>query len=171
MRNEAVAYSTNNNNATCDFKMFTRNCAKLAGKRRSREQLEGVYATKGNDTMKKFWPKAAHVPRFFNADYEQSQFLSGHGKFGQYLQRFGIRSQAVCYGCGEEEQTVHHVLLECPRYSTVTRAAYSAAGFPATNLMAFTETEDMYAIFKEVINTILQMLRGDERTHDEEEDL
>ncbi|KAJ4448399.1 hypothetical protein ANN_10415 [Periplaneta americana] len=41
-------------------------------------------------------------------------FLTGHGKTGAYLYRFKLRDNPSC-ACGAEEQTVDHLLFECPK--------------------------------------------------------
>ena len=47
-----------------------------------------------------------------NPTYIHSQFLSGHGKFASYLERFKIQEDGNCW-CGES-QTSEHLLLHCP---------------------------------------------------------
>ncbi|KAH9528808.1 hypothetical protein DERF_002724 [Dermatophagoides farinae] len=48
-------------------------------------------------------------------DYISCQFLSGHGKFGEYLSRFRIRSDSYCW-CGAAAQDPVHLVCRCPRF-------------------------------------------------------
>jgi hypothetical protein len=48
-------------------------------------------------------------------DHYTSQFLTGHGSFGSYLQRIKKIDRAECAYCAEEEDTSEH-LLTCPRW-------------------------------------------------------
>jgi hypothetical protein len=48
-------------------------------------------------------------------DHYTSQFLTGHGSFGSYLQRIKKIDRAECAYCAEEEDTPEH-LLTCPRW-------------------------------------------------------
>jgi exonuclease III len=48
-------------------------------------------------------------------DHYTSQFLTGHGSFGSYLQRIKKIDKAECAYCAEEEDTPEH-LLTCPRW-------------------------------------------------------
>ena len=49
-------------------------------------------------------------------DFISCQFLSGHGKFGEYLSRFRIRSDSYCW-CGAADQDPVHLVCRCPRFS------------------------------------------------------
>ena len=33
-----------------------------------------------------------------------------------YLKRFNIVHDAICSGCGDAKETVHHFLMVCPKY-------------------------------------------------------
>ncbi len=42
-------------------------------------------------------------------------FVTGHWLFRKHLHRIGVRvGDILCRKCGEEEETAHHVLFECP---------------------------------------------------------
>ncbi len=49
----------------------------------------------------------------FKTDYVLTQFLSGHGKFNTYLNRFPIKSNSICDKCGANEQNVLHIIFDC----------------------------------------------------------
>ena len=44
-----------------------------------------------------------------------TQFLSGHGNFGSYLNRFKIKESAACTFFGEID-TPEHTFLKCPKW-------------------------------------------------------
>lgn len=50
-------------------------------------------------------------------NYYITQLFTGHGSFGQYLHRIGKREYPACPDCGIEEDTVEHVMEECPRWT------------------------------------------------------
>ena len=43
------------------------------------------------------------------------QARTGHYRLNQYLSRAGLRDDAKC-GCGDNDETIKHVLLWCPRW-------------------------------------------------------
>lgn len=49
-----------------------------------------------------------------------TQFLSGHGQFGEYFQRFHIKTDNNIYECicGERLQNVKHLMFTCPVFQT-----------------------------------------------------
>ena len=76
---------------------------------------------KGKLTQKLFFPNVAERLKwkFFSPNFITTQlFMSGHGKFASYLQRFNINNEtgAQCI-CGDE-QTVDHLLFTCPVFET-----------------------------------------------------
>lgn len=72
--------------------------------------------------------KGANTRRFFptvetriqagwmKPNYRLTQFLSGHGDFLSYLHKFKRKDSPICL-CGEEEETVEHVVLRCNRFA------------------------------------------------------
>ena len=78
------------------------------------------------------------VPNFF-----LSQAVMGHGAFGSYLHRIGKRTMPQC-PCGNDNQTLEHVLMECHRYET---------GRPCN----WTYGMEMQEIRKYLITTIKQL--------------
>ena len=52
--------------------------------------------------------------RHGEASYQFTQFLSGHGCFRPYLQRFKRRESDICKYCGNSD-TAHHVIYECAK--------------------------------------------------------
>jgi hypothetical protein len=66
-----------------------------------------------------------------------TQFLTGHGKFNEYLHRFHLRDSPAC-PCGAPIQDVPHLLWRCPFLEPQRQAIREAAqqkglGWPITN--------------------------------------
>jgi hypothetical protein len=55
------------------------------------------------------------------------QARTGHCRLNQYLSRAGLRDDAKC-GCGDNDETIKHVLLWCPRWADERRELRAAAG-------------------------------------------
>jgi hypothetical protein len=49
-------------------------------------------------------------------DYNMSQFISGHGMFGSYLQRFNLMDNDVCI-CGDNSTSPQHIITSCPFFA------------------------------------------------------
>lgn len=50
--------------------------------------------------------------------YRLTQVLTGHGCFGEYLNRIGREISAQCHHCGGARDTAQHTLQECPNWET-----------------------------------------------------
>lgn len=55
------------------------------------------------------------------------QARTGHCRLNQYLARGGLVDSAKC-GCGDDEETVRHVILSCPQWAEARRELRAAAG-------------------------------------------
>lgn len=76
--------------------------------------------------------ETAQVTKTFLPDAEQAfkllkhlsltptlvQILTGHGGFSQYLHRFKCKSSPECVCDSNKEESILHLLLECPKYET-----------------------------------------------------
>ncbi|XP_076660102.1 uncharacterized protein LOC143363389 [Halictus rubicundus] len=60
--------------------------------------------------------------------FRLTQVLSGHGCFGEYLQRMGREPTAQCHHCGEDVDTARHTLEECPAWAGPRRVLRAAVG-------------------------------------------
>jgi hypothetical protein len=49
-------------------------------------------------------------------DFHLTQFLSNHGCFGQYLQRFGKIEASSCVDCQDPVDDAEHVFFKCDRW-------------------------------------------------------
>lgn len=74
-----------------------------------------VNSDKGILTKELYFPTVydRNKCKVITPNFVLTQFLTGHGKFGEYLNRFHIKDDATCI-CGEESQDVKHVLYDCP---------------------------------------------------------
>lgn len=50
-------------------------------------------------------------------DFHTTQLLSGHGCFGQYLNKIGKESTSECHHCPEPIDSAEHTLFECPAWT------------------------------------------------------
>jgi hypothetical protein len=68
-----------------------------------------------------------HGPKFYSKmEGRQAagwimQLRTGHCGLNKYLHRFGHREDSNCEGCGTDQETVEHYLLECPKYQEERR--------------------------------------------------
>ena len=71
----------------------------------------------GKTTKQLFFPTITDrlTSKFYEPSYILSQFMTGHGKFKAYFNRFHIANQnSDSCPCQNPEQTVEHLLFECP---------------------------------------------------------
>ncbi|CAK1592792.1 unnamed protein product [Parnassius mnemosyne] len=69
---------------------------------------------------KLFFPDAKlayRLIRKFGASSETTQVMTGHGGFSEYLHRFKCKENPSCICDPDAEETVPHILLECPAYA------------------------------------------------------
>jgi hypothetical protein len=45
-----------------------------------------------------------------------ARLRTGHCSLNTYLKRFNIVQDAICPGCGDAKETVHHYLMVCPKH-------------------------------------------------------
>ena len=72
------------------------------------------------EITKLFLPKvelARKTIRDVGINYIRTQMLTGHGGFAHYLFRFKKKDSAACECDPEKEETVVHLLAECPRHA------------------------------------------------------
>ncbi|XP_011858967.1 PREDICTED: uncharacterized protein LOC105556479 [Vollenhovia emeryi] len=55
------------------------------------------------------------------ASYRTTQVLTGHGCFGEYLQRIQKEPDPRCHHCTEERDTAQHTLDSCPAWAEERR--------------------------------------------------
>jgi len=66
--------------------------------------------------------RGALIPRFWEwmegrrggLTFRETQIVTGHGSFGDYLVRIGRVESPVCPHCGGAEDSARHTLEECP---------------------------------------------------------
>ncbi|CAK1589381.1 unnamed protein product [Parnassius mnemosyne] len=69
---------------------------------------------------KLFFPDAKvayRIIRKFEASSETTQVMTGHGGFSEYLHRFKCKENPSCICDPDAEETVPHILLDCPAYA------------------------------------------------------
>jgi hypothetical protein len=55
------------------------------------------------------------------------QARTGHCRLNQYLSRIGLVDEAKC-SCGDDEETIRHLILSCPRWTVERRELRGAVG-------------------------------------------
>jgi hypothetical protein len=48
--------------------------------------------------------------------FRMPQILTGHGEFGEFLQRIGKETTSICHHCGTGEDTAQHTITACPAW-------------------------------------------------------
>ncbi|KAJ4443296.1 hypothetical protein ANN_04964 [Periplaneta americana] len=78
-------------------------------------------SVKGSVTKKLFFPNVQDrlCCSQFSTDFFYTQFMTGHGKFGSYFERFRIKSAEESLYICKENQTVEHLIFHCPCDSDV----------------------------------------------------
>lgn len=73
-------------------------------------------SVKGSVTKKLFFPNVQDrlCCSQFSTDFFYTQFMTGHGKFGSYFERFRIKSAEESLCICKENQTVEHLIFHCP---------------------------------------------------------
>lgn len=80
-------------------------------------QLEWKESNTGGWTKRLIQDLQPWVCRSFGTlNYHLTQFLTGHGCFGDYLMRFKRRDTSVCYDCMEPVDSAEHALFKCDRW-------------------------------------------------------
>ncbi|CAN0599895.1 unnamed protein product, partial [Ectocarpus sp. 12 AP-2014] len=84
-----------------------------------REWAQRWHDSPNGSGTKIFFPTLEHrrLVKSLPLNFVTTQFLTGHGKFRQYLHRFRLVGDPSCE-CGEL-QTSHHLLLDCPIFESV----------------------------------------------------
>nr|CAH7760151.1 unnamed protein product [Callosobruchus chinensis] len=89
-------------------------------KQAARKLLIEVWQSKWSQSTRGSWTRLL-IPQISawighgEVDFFTTQMLSGHGCFGAYLHRFGIRDGPECIYCGEEDD-VRHTFFDCRRW-------------------------------------------------------
>ncbi|KAJ4433020.1 hypothetical protein ANN_15277 [Periplaneta americana] len=98
--------------------------------------------TKNGAVTKSFFPSVKERLRVnIPLNGKVTTFLTGHGKTGAYLYRFKLRDNPSCT-CGAEEQTVDHLLFECPKLDK-ERLAFQREMLRKTGKWTFTKLKIM----------------------------
>ncbi len=121
-----------------------------------------IISNTGNIT-KLYFPTVYHRLhlRELTPDFITTQFLTGHGKFNAYLYRFKVKTSPECE-CGNPEQTIEHLINDCPRYLEFRMQLYydlnSINQSQSTNFSHYTLNSETFNIFKLYIYKIYKSL-------------
>ena len=152
------------------FRVYNANFVRRSARNWTKAEFQTRYAKSSqeggaNPTMKGFFPRAADFPRWLTTNFVTIQFLTGHGKFRQYLtDRAQAMTDPRCPCDGRTVQSSKHVLLDCPNYSHITRRHFATAGFPLHCLMSLVELPQTTELFVRAAHEIHQALLIDNNT-------
>ena len=122
-----------------------------------------IRSDKGVSTREMFFPTVRDREKCnsLTPNFLLTQFLTGHGKFNNYLHRFRIKDSSQCI-CGNDSQTVTHLLFDCPRYllerlefELLLNTTDSTYRTPLTSVLT---NHKSYKYFMEFINKIYTRL-------------
>lgn len=105
----------------------------LTGRGVSEWQEQWDASSKGSWTRRlipsvKDWIERPHGQLSFHL----TQLLSAHGNCGEYLERFGIITDADCPACPGAIQSMEHMAFECPLYNEARRSWTNIMGTDTT---------------------------------------
>jgi hypothetical protein len=60
--------------------------------------------------------------------FRLTQILTGHGCFGEYLNRIGREETAQCHHCGSDRDSAQHTLEDCPAWESERRVLVAKIG-------------------------------------------
>ncbi|KAJ4449388.1 hypothetical protein ANN_00787 [Periplaneta americana] len=110
--------------------------------------------TRNGAVTKSFFPSVKERLRVnIPLNGKVTTFLTGHGKTGAYLYRFKLRDNPSC-ACGAEEQTVDHLLFECPKLDK-ERLAFQREMLRKTGKWTFTKLKIMQEHVHTFINYVI----------------
>lgn len=67
-------------------------------------------------------------------DFHLTQVLSGHGCFGAYLYRMGLRADALCEVC-DADDTAEHMFFWCSRWEALRAQCFTSVGTLTTDTL------------------------------------
>lgn len=101
--------------------------------------------------------------KHYESSFVLTQFMTGHGKFKSYFERFHIPSMDgyIC-SCGHDEQTVEHLVLDCPFHGYKRHILMKhltkcnkVLGYP---MIDFLKNQCCFTEFKTFVNKIFKTL-------------
>ena len=148
------------------YDLFPISYVKHHVKKSSLEAWEAEYgsAEQGSWTRSIF-PSLKDIVTFrtsVDLSFEVTQFLTGHGYHRQYLHRFKLHPSPNC-PCGLGEQTVQHLLDDCPRYGNERRNVSDVAdrhGLDITRLHKYFNHERLRSHLIDFTITIVRSLKA-----------
>ncbi|KMQ90053.1 reverse transcriptase, partial [Lasius niger] len=84
--------------------------------------------------------------KFENTSFRMTQMLTGHGCFGYYLSRMRKRDLPACLHCTAVDDTVEHIIYECPAWVDQRMALWSSLSQEA-------ETMDLGCIIETIVDS------------------
>ncbi|KAJ8978657.1 hypothetical protein NQ317_019093 [Molorchus minor] len=112
-----------------------RDVNKRLAKKEEREETIRKWQSRWDEGTKGRWTKflIPDVQEWLDCghrrvEYYLTQFLTGHGSFGEYLRRIKKTEEERCRYCGAEQDSPNHTIMDCPRFSTLREGVWEELG-------------------------------------------
>ena len=115
------------------WEYYSKSAAQMVAKQLTNARMDERFAEKANSVLQDFFKKWTKVPKFITTNYNNSQLFSAHGGFNKFLGDFHVRDKqgrpfsTLCWcdrGRGTQEQTVQHILLDCPYFEDIHKEGF-----------------------------------------------
>jgi ribonuclease HI len=84
------------------------------------------------------YPDQAAAKKFIMMTRQNLRFvtgiLTGHCQLNKHLHRMGVSDTPLCRGCKQEDETMEHVLCDCPALSSTRKAAFDEFWLTPANI-------------------------------------
>ncbi|KAJ8911834.1 hypothetical protein NQ315_012564 [Exocentrus adspersus] len=161
-------------------RLFRRGVSSAAEKSEERAQTEDKWQEEWNDCEKGTWTRTL-IPdlrpwlrrKHGETDYFVTQFMTGHGSYGAYLQRIGKVEDPTCVHCGREVDTAEHAMFQCERWHrerTEMEAEVGERLSPANIINVALQSYDRWRTVMGKIHEIMQKKETDMRRREDREE-
>ncbi|XP_063623904.1 uncharacterized protein LOC134795903 [Cydia splendana] len=113
---------------------------------------------------KLFFPdavKAYRMTKKFTPTNLKTQLMTGHGGFSEYLNRFKCKESPSCICDSNKQETVPHILFECPvfgkeRFEIEQKTKFDITAANLQNIMNSTEMENFLEFCLQIVKKVVQ---------------
>ncbi|CAH2004946.1 unnamed protein product [Acanthoscelides obtectus] len=100
-------------------------------------------------------------------DFYLTQFLSGHGYFGDYTKRMGITEGSICGYCGEEDSPEHTIFV-CQRWAAWRSNTESVIGAEVNSrsiTILMMKSKENWNTIQRFVRNVMNAKRRDDILH------
>ena len=88
--------------------------------------------------------------------------LSGHFSTNSYLERFKIKTDKKCKYCRKSEETIDHILVECPRFSSLRSHNFLNSKIAHSPTVAeFLSSDKIIPLAAQILKIVAEETAGD----------